>query len=369
MKLIREEIENAEVLTEEVNGKKFMYLTGIYLQSGIKNRNGRYYPEHIMDREVNRYLKEKVMAGAAWGELGHPNGPGLNADRISHLVTELKKDGLNYIGKARIVEGPPGLMAMKLIEAGGRIGMSSRGLGSLKEDKEKGYNVVQDDFRLMVAADIVLDPSAPDAFVNGIMEGVEYFYDAAKGTILEKKIEQIHSEMKELTIDQINEQKFERFKSFLNQLSEPLYEKENVPHVGLHKLLDRHGFLYHSSKDIGNHVHHTYVGGNDMRFNKMWSAAKREHKFRFANRNGNDVSWKTDDDRHLNWNHKHKILTFSHPHVKESVIFTTELTRLVLSERTGIPLKKINEAWAKSCSLKEDIVEAGLLMRRMIGLS
>jgi len=176
MKLIREEVEEVQIITEaNESGAKSLYISGPFLQAEVVNRNGRKYPGHIMEREVNRYIKEAVAKGRAVGELGHPQGPTINLDRISHKIVELRKEGNNYIGKAKILNTPAGQIARGLIEDGVQLGVSSRGMGSLKP--RNGINEVQDDFYLATAADIVHDPSAPDAFVNGIMEGVEWVWD------------------------------------------------------------------------------------------------------------------------------------------------------------------------------------------------
>ena len=176
MKLIREEVEDVQIITEaNENGEKDLFITGPFLQAEVVNRNGRKYPGHIMEREVARYIKEAVSKGRAVGELGHPQGPSINLDRISHKIVELRKEGNNYIGKAKILNTPAGDIARGLIKGGVQLGVSSRGMGSLKP--RNGINEVQDDFYLATAADIVHDPSAPDAFVNGIMEGVEWVWD------------------------------------------------------------------------------------------------------------------------------------------------------------------------------------------------
>jgi hypothetical protein len=176
MKLIREEIESVEIITEaNADGVKSLYISGPFLQAEVVNRNGRKYPGHVMEREVARYMKEAVSKGRAVGELGHPAGPQINLDRISHKIVDLRKEGNNYIGKAKILNTPAGQIARGLIEDGVQLGVSSRGMGSLKP--RNGINEVQDDFYLATAADIVHDPSAPDAFVNGIMEGVEWVWD------------------------------------------------------------------------------------------------------------------------------------------------------------------------------------------------
>ena len=172
MKLITEEIESVEVLTETVNGKKTLYIQGVFLQSECVNRNGRLYPFSIMGREVKRYNENYVQKGRALGELGHPDGPTVNLDRVSHKITSLTCEGKNFIGKAQILSTPMGKIAESLLNSGVCLGVSSRGIGSLRENRS-GYKEVGEDFMLATAADIVADPSAPDAFVQGIMEGVE----------------------------------------------------------------------------------------------------------------------------------------------------------------------------------------------------
>ena len=183
MKLIREEIESVEFIVEERNGKKSLYIEGVFLQGNIKNRNGRMYPMDTLRREVSRYNEGYVQAGRALGELGHPDGPTVNLDRVSHKIVSLKESGSNFIGKAKILSTPMGKIASSLIGEGVKLGVSSRGIGSLKMTKE-GCNIVGDDFMLATAADIVADPSAPDAFVEGIMEGKEWIWD---GGILREK--------------------------------------------------------------------------------------------------------------------------------------------------------------------------------------
>ena len=170
MKLIREEIESVDFIVEERNGKKSLYIEGVFLQGNIKNRNGRMYPMETLRREVQRYSENHVVAGRALGELGHPDGPTVNLDRVSHKIVSLRENGSNFIGKAKILGTPMGKIASSLIGEGVKLGVSSRGIGSLKMTKE-GVNIVGDDFMLATAADIVADPSAPDAFVEGIMEG------------------------------------------------------------------------------------------------------------------------------------------------------------------------------------------------------
>ena len=181
MKLIREVFEDLEYITEGEEGQpKNLYIKGVFLQSAIKNRNGRLYPEEIMDKEVGRYITESVKTKSSYGELGHPATPQIGLDRVSHIITELTKEGTNWIGKARITSTPMGDVARGLIESGGRLGVSSRGMGTVKPNRS-GINEVQSDFRLATAADIVADPSAPDAYVNGIMENVEWFYNDKHG--------------------------------------------------------------------------------------------------------------------------------------------------------------------------------------------
>jgi hypothetical protein len=175
MKLIREEIESVQVLTEENNGKKTFYITGPFLQGDIKNRNGRIYESNILAKEVKRYNEEYVNKNRAMGELGHPDGPTVNLDRVSHKITALNQEGSNFIGKAKILETPMGRIAGALLNDGVTLGVSSRGMGSLTE--KNGAKYVGEDFMLATAADIVADPSAPDAFVQGIMEGKEWVWD------------------------------------------------------------------------------------------------------------------------------------------------------------------------------------------------
>ena len=176
MKLIREEIEQVEVIVENRNGKKSLFIEGVFLQSEMKNRNGRMYPKSTLAREVGRYNENFVQKGRALGELGHPDGPTVNLDRVSHKIVSLKEDGNNFIGKAKILGTPMGKIASNLLGEGVKLGVSSRGVGSLNKTNE-GYSVVGEDFTLATAADIVADPSAPDAFVDGIMEGKDWVWD------------------------------------------------------------------------------------------------------------------------------------------------------------------------------------------------
>ena len=218
MKLIREEIESVKVITEATkSGKKNLYIEGVFLQGNIKNRNGRMYPMETLQREVGRYMKEHVNTGRALGELGHPDGPTVNLDRVSHKITSLKESGTNFIGRAKILESTPmGKIASSLLSEGVKLGVSSRGIGSLKPTKE-GFNVVGEDFMLATAADIVADPSAPDAFVEGIMEGKEWIWE---GNILrERKAEEIKSKIDTLAGQKaLEEHKLNLFDEFINSL-------------------------------------------------------------------------------------------------------------------------------------------------------
>ena len=216
MKLIREEIESVDFIVEERNGKKSLYIEGVFLQGNIKNRNGRMYPMETLRREVQRYSENHVVAGRALGELGHPDGPTVNLDRVSHKIVSLKENGSNFIGKAKILGTPMGKIASSLIEEGVKLGVSSRGIGSLKMTKE-GINVVGDDFMLATAADIVADPSAPDAFVEGIMEGKEWVWEG--GLLRERYAEQTKKTINTL-VDQrkLEEHKLNLFNDFLSNL-------------------------------------------------------------------------------------------------------------------------------------------------------
>ncbi len=216
MKLIREEIEKVELITESVGGKKQLYIQGVFLQSETVNRNGRLYPFQIMEREVKRYNENYVQKGRALGELGHPDGPTVNLDRVSHKITELKQSGNNFVGKAQILSTPMGKIAESLLKDGVTLGVSSRGIGSLRENN-KGYKEVGEDFMLATAADIVADPSAPDAFVQGIMEGKEWVWDG--GILREKLAENTKKRIDTLVSQrQLEEHKIQLFNDFLNSL-------------------------------------------------------------------------------------------------------------------------------------------------------
>tara|TARA_Y100000992_G_scaffold205934_1_gene140802 strand:+ start:2134 stop:2784 length:651 start_codon:yes stop_codon:yes gene_type:complete len=216
MKLIREEIESVEFITEEKNGKKSLYIEGIFLQGNIKNRNGRMYPMETLQKEVNRYNEAHVQSGRALGELGHPDGPTVNLDRVSHKITSLRESGSNFIGRAKILDTPMGQIAKSLIGEGVKLGVSSRGIGSLKPTKE-GFNVVGDDFMLATAADIVSDPSAPDAFVEGIMEGKEWIWE---GTTLREQLANDTKNKIESLVTQkaLEEHKINLFNEFIRSL-------------------------------------------------------------------------------------------------------------------------------------------------------
>ena len=216
MKLIREEVESVKFLVEQKNGKKSLYIEGVFLQGNIKNRNGRMYPMETLRKEVARYNESNIQSGRALGELGHPDGPTVNLDRVSHKIVSLRESGSNFIGKAKILSTPMGKIASSLIDEGVKLGVSSRGIGSLQMNKE-GCNVVGNDFMLATAADIVADPSAPDAFVEGIMEGKEWSWDG--GILREKLAEQTQRKINTL-VDQkrLEEHKLSLFNDFLSNL-------------------------------------------------------------------------------------------------------------------------------------------------------
>ena len=216
MKLIREEIESVEFIVEERNGKKNMYIEGIFLQGDICNRNGRMYQMEGLRKEVQRYTENHINAGRALGELGHPDGPTVNLDRVSHKIVSLKESGTNFIGKAKILSTPMGKIAESLISEGVKLGVSSRGIGSLTKTRD-GINVVGSDFMLATAADIVADPSAPDAFVEGIMEGKNWVWDG--GILREQQAAKTYKQINTLvTQNQLDEQKLNLFNNFLNNL-------------------------------------------------------------------------------------------------------------------------------------------------------
>ena len=216
MKLITEEIEQVEFIVEQRNGKKSLYIEGVFLQGNIQNRNGRMYPMETLRREVARYNESNIISGRALGELGHPDGPTVNLDRVSHKIVSLKESGSNFIGKAKILNTPMGKIAASLIDEGVKLGVSSRGIGSLKQTRE-GVNVVGEDFMLATAADIVADPSAPDAFVEGIMEGKDWVWDG--GILREKLAEKTYHQINTLVdTKQLEENKLFLFDQFLSNL-------------------------------------------------------------------------------------------------------------------------------------------------------
>jgi len=216
MKLITEEIEQVEVIVENRNGKKNLFIEGVFLQGEIKNRNGRMYPMETLAREVGRYNENFVEKGRALGELGHPDGPTVNLDRVSHKIVSLKEEGNNFIGKAKILSTPMGKIASNLLGEGVKLGVSSRGVGSLNKTNE-GYSVVGEDFTLATAADIVADPSAPDAFVDGIMEGKDWVWD---GGILRERVATKTYKRINTLVDQnkLDEKKLSVFEDFLANL-------------------------------------------------------------------------------------------------------------------------------------------------------
>ena len=214
MKLITEQIENVQILTEEKNGKKLLYIEGVFLQSELKNRNGRMYPFSVLEREVGRYNEEYIKSKRALGELGHPDGPTINLDRVSHRITSLRAEGNNFVGKAQILDTPMGNIAKNLLGEGVQLGVSSRGMGSIQ--KSEDCNVVADDFMLTTAADIVADPSAPDAFVNGIMEGKEWVWD--NGLLKEKEVAKYQRYMEGANRRTMEEKTLKVFEHFLSNL-------------------------------------------------------------------------------------------------------------------------------------------------------
>ena len=214
MKLISEEIQDAEYLVEETNGKKAYKIRGVFLQSDIKNRNGRIYENAILSNEVNRYTKEFIDKKRAFGELGHPDGPTVNLERVSHMITSLTPEGKNFIGEAKIMDTPYGKIVKGLIDEGAQLGVSSRGMGSIIQ--RNGANYVKNDFYLATAADIVADPSVPDAFVEGIMEQKEWVWD--NGVLVEKDIEAWKQEIRMAKRKALDEAKLKIFDSFLKKL-------------------------------------------------------------------------------------------------------------------------------------------------------
>ena len=215
MKLITEVNENVEVLVEEdKNGKKNLFISGPFMMSEVKNKNGRMYPREVLMKEVKRYSTDYVDKNRAFGELGHPDGPGINLERVSHIITELKEDGNNVMGKAKIMDTPYGQIVKNLLDNGAQLGVSSRGMGSLEE--KNGVKVVKDDFYLAPAAAIVADPSAPEAFVQGIMEGKEWVWDS--GALVEAQLDEIKKEITTATSINLDNKKIKAFSQFLSKL-------------------------------------------------------------------------------------------------------------------------------------------------------
>lgn len=217
MKLISEFNDYAVspiIVEENEQGKKEYFIEGIFMQSEIKNRNGRVYPKDVMEKEVKRYVKEFVEKGRAFGELGHPDGPTINLDKVSHLITKLEEDGNNYVGRAKILSTPNGQIVRNLIDDGAKLGVSSRGLGSLEQ--KNGAQYVKSDFQLATAGDIVADPSAPEAFVEGIMEGVEWIYE--NGILKARDVEEIRDSIKSAKYNKLQEVKLNAWKRFVENL-------------------------------------------------------------------------------------------------------------------------------------------------------
>ena len=214
MKLITETIEDVQILTEETNGKKDYKIKGVFMQADIKNRNGRIYPVETLAKEVRRYTKEFIEKKRAFGELGHPDGPTVNLERVSHMITSLKPEGKNFIGEAKVMDTPYGKIVKNLIDEGAQLGVSSRGMGSIQQ--QGGRNLVGKDFYLATAADIVADPSAPDAFVEGIMEGKEWVWD--NGVLKSVTVEQYKSEIEKAKRQELAEKKSKIFADFMSKL-------------------------------------------------------------------------------------------------------------------------------------------------------
>ena len=215
MKLFQDINEDVSFLIEKnEEGEKDFFIEGVFMQGGIKNRNGRVYPVEALAKEVNRYNKEYIEKNRAYGELGHPNGPTINLERCSHMIKELTQDGKNFMGKAKIMDTPMGNIVKNLMTEGATLGVSSRGMGTLKA--KNGYQEVQSDFQLATAADIVADPSAPDAFVNGIMEGVEWIFDNGRWT--QQQLDTAKTTIKRASSKDLEEAKIKVFKSFIKSL-------------------------------------------------------------------------------------------------------------------------------------------------------
>jgi len=217
MKLITELNEEVQYITEKnEDGKKSHYITGRFIVAEEKNRNGRRYPRSVLENEVQRYIREVINAKRAFGELNHPSGPTINLDRVSHIITELKQDGNYFLGKAKLTSTPMGEIARGLLESGGQLGVSTRGMGSLIE--KNGVMEVQKDFKLSTV-DIVSDPSGPGCFVNGIMENVEWIYDPVKNTWIEEKLEEIKKTVRVMSKSKLEEKKMTIFENYITSLT------------------------------------------------------------------------------------------------------------------------------------------------------
>ena len=215
MKLICEELDNVEFICEASKTGKNYFIEGVFMQSEVKNRNGRVYPKEILQKEVKRYEQNYIKQNRAFGELGHPDGPTVNLERVSHMIQELKENGNNFVGRAKIMDTPYGKIVKNLIDEGARLGVSSRGMGSLKPIA-RNTQEVQDDFYLATAADIVADPSAPAAFVNGVMEGKEWVWDG--GILDDREVARIKKNVEVATVKKLNEVKLQAFTNFLSKL-------------------------------------------------------------------------------------------------------------------------------------------------------
>lgn len=219
MKLITELVESVEYLSEaKESGEKEHYIHGVFMQANRRNKNGREYPLHIMEAAVKKYVDEHVRNNRAYGELGHPQGPSINLDRVSHIITELKRDGDNFIGKAKLTDTPMGNIAKGLLKSGANLGVSSRGMGTLAPGKD-GVMIVGPDFHIATAADIVADPSAPDAFVKGIMENVDWIYDPVKDTWHEQRLDEIKKTVHKMSKRQLEESNLHIFENYLSSLA------------------------------------------------------------------------------------------------------------------------------------------------------
>ena len=212
MKLICEQLEEVEFITEATKKGKNYFIEGVFMQANVKNRNGRLYPKEVLQKEARRYDQNYIKQSRAFGELGHPEGPTVNLERVSHLITDLTEDGNNFVGRAKIMDTPYGKIVKNLIDEGARLGVSSRGMGSLRP-MGRNCSQVQDDFYLATAADIVADPSAPQAFVNGVMEGKEWIWD--NGILDERQIARIEKSMKLKSTTESQTKAFENFMSKL----------------------------------------------------------------------------------------------------------------------------------------------------------